>query len=89
MNRLSDRLHHYWDRATTGLLMLAVHETDALRGHWSALSERLELARRARSSGEMVREQVDLISESRNRFVHDHQVRKELVRGLIKDLSIH
>lgn len=87
--RLQDRLHHYWDRATSGMLMLAVHETDALRGHWSEINERLELARRARSSSELVREQVDLLSESRNRLARDHQVRRELVRGLIKDLSIH
>lgn len=87
--RLQDRLHHYWECATTGMLMLAVHETDALRGHWSEINERLELARRARSSSELVREQVDLLPESRNRLIHDHHVRVELLRGLVKDLSLH
>jgi hypothetical protein len=87
--RLQDRIHYFWDCATSGMRMLAVHETDALRGHWSEINERLELARRARDSSELLREQVDLLPESRNRLVRDHQIRVELLRGLIKDLSLH
>ena len=86
---MQDRIQQYWDRATNGMLMMAVHETDALKGHWSELNERLAVARRARSGGELVREQVDLLSESRNRVARDHQIRVELLRGLLKDLSIH
>lgn len=89
MSRLHDRLNHFWDRATAGVMLIAVHETDALRGHWSEINERLELALAARSSSELLRDQVDLLPESFNRLTRDHQVRRELVRGLIKDLSLH
>lgn len=89
VQHLQDRLYHYWDRATTGVLLLAVHETEALQGHWSDLNERLELVRRARIGVDLVREQVDLLPESRNRLLRDHEVRVELLRGLIKDLSLH
>lgn len=88
-DRLQDRLYQYWDRASTGVMLIAVHEADALQGHWSELQERLAVARRADSGYALVREQVDLLSESRNRLQRDHQVRVGLLRGLFKDLSLH
>lgn len=87
--RMQDRLFEYWDRASTGVRLLAVHEADALQGHWSALQERWLAARRAPTNYDLLREQMDLVSESRRRFSRDHQVRVELVRGLLKDLSLH
>lgn len=77
----------YWDRAANGVTLLALHETDALKAHWAAMEERYMLARRARSTGEMIRDQLDLIPESRNRVLHDQDVRRQLWRGLVRDLT--
>lgn len=86
---LQDRLHQYWDRASTGVRLIAVHEADALQGHWSELQERLDAALRATDGAALVKEQVDLLTESRQRLQRDHHVRVELLRGLFKDLSLH
>ncbi len=48
--RLQDRPHHSWYRATSRMLMLAVHEADALRGHLSEHDDGFDVARRTRSS---------------------------------------
>lgn len=75
------------ERAGSGISLLAVHESDSVRGHLSALRERWSVARRARGPGELIRDQVDLLPESRNRMLHDQSVRKELWRGLVKDIG--
>lgn len=80
-------LEAYADRAAGGLALLMVHEAGALRGHWNALGERVSVARRARSTGELIRNQIDLLSESRNRFAHDQTVRRELWKGWLRDLA--
>jgi hypothetical protein len=77
----------YLDRVIGGVTLLALHEAGSLRGHAAAAHERLLIARRARGIGELLRDQIDLLPESRNRFSRDHQVRRELWRGLIRDLS--
>ena len=76
----------YSDRAANGITLLAVHEADALRAHAAALRERWSVARRARSTGEMIRDQIDLLPESRNRVLRDQDVRRQLWRGLVRDL---
>lgn len=87
IHRIKRKLNAYVDRAVGGVALIAVHEANALRGHVSEVSERLRVARRARGVKEIVRDQVDLLPESRNRIRRDHEVRMQLCRGLIRDLT--
>lgn len=80
-------MQQYLDRAANGFSLIAVHESGALRAFGSALAERLAVARRARSAAELIRDQIDLLPESRTRFRRDHQVRRQLWRGLLRDLA--
>lgn len=80
-------MQQYLDRASNGVALIAVHESGAVRAVWSALAERLAVARHARSVGELIRDQIDLLPESRMRFKRDQQVRRQLWRGLLRDLS--
>jgi hypothetical protein len=73
-------------RLLDGLSTIALHEADALNAHLLAAGERLRIALRARSAAELLRDQIDLLPESHNRFRRDHQLRRELWRGLIRDL---
>jgi hypothetical protein len=75
------------DRVWSGVTMIALHEADSLQGHLNAAQERLLIARRARGLGELLRDQVDLLPESRNRLRRDHQVRRQLWRGLAQELG--
>ena len=75
------------DRTLGGVALIALHEADALQGHWTELGERLDLARHARSPGQLIREQLDLLQESRSRLRHDQEIRRQLWRGLWKDVS--
>ncbi|HVT36440.1 MAG TPA: hypothetical protein VHE37_12710 [Nevskiaceae bacterium] len=75
------------DRAVLGITLIAVHEADALAAHWTELGERLEVARRARGPRQLIREQLDLLPESHSRLRHDQQIRRQLWRGLWRDLS--
>ncbi len=74
------------DRLVGGVALITLHEADSVRGHLAGAGERLRVARRARSLGELLRDQVDLLPASRNRLRRDHAVRRELWRGLIHDL---
>lgn len=78
----------YFENTSGGLALLAVHETDSLRGHMAALRERWAVAQRARSTGELIRDQIDLLPESRNRMLRDQDLRRELWRGFIRDLGL-
>jgi hypothetical protein len=81
------RANTAFDGALGGVALVALHEWDALRGHWAEAQERLVIARRARGAGELLRDQLDLIAESRNRLRRDHEIRRKLWRGLLRDLS--
>lgn len=72
--------------AYEGISLLAEHEGHALGGHWLGLKTRWAVARKARNVGELLRDQYDLLPDTRARFAHDHQVRRALVRGLERDL---
>ena len=82
------RQNRYLDRMIGGITLLALHEAGSIRGHAAAVQERLRIARRARDLGELLRDQIDLLPESRNRFSRDHQIRRQLWRGLVQDLSM-
>lgn len=76
----------YLDRVLGGVAMIALHEAGAIQGHLESAGERLALARQARSLRTLLREQLDLIPEEKNRLRHDHEVRRALWRGLFRDL---
>jgi hypothetical protein len=88
LRRLNDRVNHYLDYALGGFTVLAAHEAGALSGYWSDIGVRLAVARRARGTGELLRDQIDLLPELRNRVLRDQRVRRELWRGLVKDLAM-
>lgn len=73
---------HRLDRALGDLSLLAVHELDSLNGHWAALRERLVVAGKAKGVGELLSDQLDLIPETQARLRRDHQIRRELLRGI-------
>lgn len=77
----------YLDRVFGGVALLALHEAGSLQAHVEAVGERLRIARRARSLSELIRDQVDLLPESRNRFRRDHRVRRELWNGFVRELK--
>jgi len=83
----TQKASHYLDRAFSGIALFAVHEVGTLRGHWADVDIRLKVARRARGAGELIRDQIDLLPESRNRVMRDQRVRRELWRGAVKDMS--
>ncbi|MEK6807009.1 MAG: hypothetical protein AABY95_10230 [Pseudomonadota bacterium] len=76
-------------RAAMGLAMIAVHEWGALGAHYSELRERVAVARRARGAGELLRDQVDLLPETRARLRQDQHVRRELLRRWVKNFSLN
>jgi hypothetical protein len=73
-------------RLLDGLSTIALHEADALNAHLLAAGERLRIAAQACNAAELLRDQLDLLPESRNRLRHDQEVRRMLWRGLIRDL---
>lgn len=75
------------DRVLGGVALLALHETDALHGHASALRERVTVARQARSWRQLLREQRALHARTRRRCRDDHAIRVELWQGLLRDLQ--
>jgi len=77
----------YLERVAGAFSLLVLHETGSLQGHAAAVQERLQIARRARGLGELLRDQIDLLPESRNRLRRDHQIRRELWRGWIDELT--
>ncbi|MEW6167607.1 MAG: hypothetical protein AB1651_07910 [Pseudomonadota bacterium] len=74
------------DRLVGDLSLIVMHEVGALRGHLAAAQVRVRVARRARGVGELLRDQIDLLPEMRNRLGRDHAVRRALWRGLVHDL---
>lgn len=87
LRRVKRQFNVYVDRALGGVALIAVHEAGALHGHWTEFSERVRVARKAHGPGELIRDQMDLLPESRNRLARDQEVRRELWRGLVKDLT--
>ena len=76
----------FTQRAVGGLALVLLHEWDALWRHGVDVSERLVVARNARGPGELVRDQLDLLTETRARLAMDHQERRALLHGWRADL---
>lgn len=87
LEQLQRRADAWIERLQSGIDVLVAHERAALAGHWSEVGERLAVARRARSAGELLRDQFDLFPESRARLRRDHCVRRALLRGVINELA--
>ncbi len=68
------------DRALAALSVLAIHEAGIVAGHWDDLRIRYRVARRARSLGELLVDQIDLLPDSRQRLRHDREQRRELLQ---------
>ena len=76
----------YAKRMADTLALIAVHEWSALGGHYAELRERVAVARRARGVGELLRDQVDLLPETRARLSQDQLVRRVLLRRWARSL---
>ena len=77
----------YVNHALGGVVLMAAYELSALTGHWAEVRERATLARGARSLRQLVRDQVDLLAETRVRLAADQKERKDLVRGWLECLK--
>jgi hypothetical protein len=76
----------YVRRAIGGLALVVMHELDALAGHVAEARERLAVAAKSQGLGELVRNQVDLLAETRARLVLDHRERRALLNSWVADL---
>lgn len=76
----------YAQRAVGGLALVLLHEWDALVRHSVEVRERLAVARKARGLTELVRDQLDLLPETRARLAMDHHERRALLHGWLTDL---
>lgn len=80
------RSRKFASQAVGGLALILVHEVDAVTGHWAEVRERLAVARKSRSLGELLRHQFDLLPETRARLALDQRARRELLSGWWSDL---
>lgn len=80
------RGERYAQHAVGGLALMVMHELDALRGHAVEVRERLAVARKARGIGDLVRDQWDLLAETRARLVLDQRERRALLHSWVADL---
>ena len=78
---------HALRTAQQGINLLAEHETNALGDHLQALNRRLVVARRARSLGELLRDQFDLLPDTRARLSRNHDGRRALLADLRRQLA--
>jgi len=74
------------ERAVGGATLMALHELNALSGHWAELCERLAVARKSSGLGELVRQQLDLFPETFARLALDQRERRALLHGWLADL---
>jgi len=69
-----------------GLAELFAHERKTWSGHWAELHERLAVARKARNLGELLRDQLDLLPETRARLRGDQRERGALLRNWLREI---
>lgn len=80
------RTEWYTQRAVGGFALILLHEVDALSRHWVEVRERLAVARQARGVRQLVRDQVDLLAETRARLAMDQHERRALLHSWVADL---
>ena len=76
----------YASRAVGGFALIVMHEIDALTRHSMDVRERIAVARKARGVRQLVREQVDLLAETRSRLALDQRERLALLHSWVADL---
>ena len=76
----------YANRAVGGFALMVMHELDALTRHGVELRERVAVARKARGLRQLVRDQVDLVAETRARLKLDQRERLALLNSWVADL---
>lgn len=72
--------------AMDGFSVLIEHESSALDNQMAGLRERLVVARKARSLGEFLRHQLDLLPDTLARLRRDQGLRRALLQGFSRDL---
>jgi hypothetical protein len=77
----------YIRRAVNGFALVLLHELDALSGHVAEVRERLAVARKSRDLAELVRDQVDLLPETRARLHLNRRERRALLNHWVADLQ--
>ena len=82
-----DQAASFATRTFGGLALILAHELNAMSGHWAEARERIAVARQARSLGELVRYQIDLVPETRARLSVDRRERRELAGRWLAELS--
>lgn len=87
LSRRWRRRKAYVNHALGGVVLLAAYEVGALSGHWAEVRERASVARQARTLRQLVRDQVDLLPETRLRLAADQKERAELARGWLECLK--
>jgi hypothetical protein len=70
------------ERLIGDLGQILMYEAGVLDGHLDSLRERWAVARRARGLGELLRDQYDLLADTRQRIRRDHQARVRLWKKL-------
>ena len=85
-NQRRRRGRTYVEHAIGGLALVVMHELDALSGHVAEVRERIAVARQARGLGDLLRDQVDLLPETRARLRLDQRERRALLHSWVADL---
>jgi hypothetical protein len=80
------RTERYTQRAVGGFALILLHEIDAVARHWIEVRERFAVAREARGVRQLVRDQVDLLAETRARLAMDQRERQALLHSWVADL---
>lgn len=73
--------------AFQSLIALIQHEAEAITNHVDGLRVRVRVARRARSLGELLRNQWDLLPDTHARLRRDHFQRSLLLRSFGQRLT--
>src|SRR5579872_5570601 len=79
------RMEALFNRSIDRFGRIAMHEAGVIDGHVDALRMRWAVARKARSLGELLRDQYDLLPDTRARIARDHRERLRLWRRLRTD----
>lgn len=86
MSKWRDRVIHRMRCAFDGGRLLLAHENAALLNLKQSIHERVAVAKSSRRWTESLRLQWDLTADTRLRLQQDHQLRRQLIRGMCTDM---
>lgn len=75
------------EMASDGITLLAEHESAALENLWQGMKAHAIVAKKARGLGELLRDQIDLLPDTQATVLRDHQLRRALIDGLVRDFQ--